>query len=350
MIVLIPAFEPDHALVDLIEELDPRWHVVVVDDGSGEGYTPIFTEAQLSGATVLTLPTNRGKGSALKTGYRYIQTTFPGEAVVCADSDGQHRPDDIAAVAAKVAEADDAMVLGVRQWTPTTGRVPLRSRIGNSVTSKLFGLATGHSLGDTQTGLRGYPAALLDWLDTVPGERFEYELNLLLGATGAGYRIEQVPIETVYLAGNASSHFRPIRDSARIYAPLLKFSASSALAAGIDFVGLLVLHALTGSLLASVVGARALSSGVNFLTNRNFVFETTASLSASAKRYFALVLAILAANYALMALLTGVGLGLVAAKILTEAALFLTSFTLQRRFVFAKQLAPRPTSGLALTR
>lgn len=331
MIVLIPAYEPDHKLVDLLESLDPRFPVVVVDDGSGPGYTPIFTEAQLAGATVVTLLKNRGKGSALKAGFRYIKAHFPGHGVVCADSDGQHRPTDIAKVAARVAETDDAMVLGVRAWT---GKVPLRSKVGNVLTAKLFGLATGYSLGDTQTGLRGYPAELLDWLDTVPGDRFEYELNLLLQASPAGWRIEQVPIETVYLEGNASSHFRPIRDSIRIYAPLLKFSVSSAFAAAIDFVGVLGLHALTGSLLASVVGARAISSGINFLANRNFVFETKSSLRASAKKYFALVLAILAANYALMAVLTNAGLGLVISKIITEATLFLASFTLQQRVVF----------------
>lgn len=334
MIVLIPSYQPDHQLVRLVEDLDPSWPVVIVDDGSGVGYAPLFTEAQLLGATVITLPRNRGKGSALKAGFRYIREHFPNEPVVCADSDGQHRPADIAKVATKVAQANDAMVLGVREFT---GNVPLRSRFGNAVTAKLFGISTGVALRDTQTGLRGYPPNLLGWLDTVQGDRFEYELNLLLQASGAGFRIEQVGIETVYLDENESSHFRPIRDSARIYAPLLKFSASSVMAAGVDFVALLGLNWLTGSLFASVVGARALSSSMNFLANRNFVFESRSSIWASAKKYFALVLVILAANYALMAMLTGVGLGIVAAKVITEATLFAASFVAQRKFVFRDQ-------------
>lgn len=346
MIVLIPSYQPNHQLVRLIEDLDPSWPVVIVDDGSGPAYTPFFTEAQLHGATVIRLPRNRGKGSALKTGFRYIREHFPDEPVVCADSDGQHRPADIAKVAAKVAESDTAMVLGVREFT---GKVPLRSKLGNSVTAKLFGLATGTALSDTQTGLRGYPPQLLGWLDTVSGDRFEYELNLLLQAASAGYSIEQVGIETVYLNENESSHFRPIRDSARIYAPLLKFSASSAAAAVIDFGGLFLLHALTGNLLFSVVGARVVSSGINFLANRNFVFESRSSMWASAKKYFALVLVILVANYALMAALTHIGVGLVVAKCVTEAALFLGSFVAQRKFVFADKHAKESKSELRET-
>lgn len=343
MIVLIPSYQPTHEIVRLIEDLDPEWRVVVVDDGSGPAYAPFFTEAQLCGATVITLPRNRGKGSALKTGFRWIRQNLPPDVVVCADSDGQHRPDDIGRVGERASGLDQAMVLGVRTFT---GDVPLRSRFGNAVTARLFGLATGHALADTQTGLRAYPPDVLGWLDTVPGDRFEYELNLLLQASGAGIAIEQVPIETVYLNENASSHFRPVRDSARIYAPLLKFSASSALAAGIDFAGVVGLYALTGSLLASVVAARTVSSLVNFLANRNFVFETKASLLASAKKYFALVLAILAANYLLMAALTGIGLGIVLAKICTEVALFAVSYGVQRRYVFAgSRPKTRATAG-----
>lgn len=330
MIVLIPSYEPDERLAALITSLDPAWRVVVVDDGSGPDYGPMFLEANQAGATVLTQPSNRGKGAALKLGYEYIAAHFPGEDVVCADSDGQHRPDDIAAVAAAIPD-DHTMVLGVREFT---GRVPARSRIGNAVTAKLFSLTTGHAISDTQTGLRAYPAAMLPWLCSVPGDRFEYELNLLLRASGAGYGIKQVPIATIYLDENTSSHFRPVRDSIRIYAPLLKFSASSLAAAGVDFGALFALNAITGSLLASVVGARVLSSAVNFATNRSLVFDSNRPLRETATRYFGLVVAILAANYALLAGLTGVGLALFWAKLLTEVTLFVISYTVQQRVVF----------------
>ena len=71
--------------------------------------------------------------------------------------------------------------------------------------------STGERIPDTQTGLRGYPAAMIPWLRSVRGDRYEYELNLLLEARNAGYAICSVEIDTVYLNHNSGSHFRPWR-------------------------------------------------------------------------------------------------------------------------------------------
>ena len=120
MIVLIPAYEPDHRLVGLVDELhDAGQRVVVVDDGSGPAYAAVFEAVRRRGGTVLTHPVNRGKGAALKTGFQYAG----GDDVVCADADGQHRVEDILRVAAQV-ERTGRTTLGVRQFT---GPVPLRS-------------------------------------------------------------------------------------------------------------------------------------------------------------------------------------------------------------------------------
>ncbi|MDO5285577.1 MAG: glycosyltransferase family 2 protein [Actinomycetia bacterium] len=221
MIVLIPSYEPDHRLVRLLTELRqelPQAEVLVVDDGSGPRYRPVVAEAAAAGATVIAHDRNRGKGAALKTGLRWVTEHAPGSDVVCADSDGQHRPYDVARVAAAVRPG--TMVLGGRRFT---GRVPLRSRFGNTVTRHLFRLVTGTDVYDTQTGLRGYPYPLLEWLLRVPGERFEYELSALLAARGAGVEIVEVEIETVYEARH-SSHFRTVSDSWRVYAPMLAFA------------------------------------------------------------------------------------------------------------------------------
>jgi len=172
---------------------------------------------------VLSHGTNRGKGIALKTGFRHVAGTMPGHGVVCADADGQHSVADILRVCEQTA-ATGRMVLGVRRFE---GRMPLRSRVGNTVTQALFRAATGRPVRDTQSGLRGYPADLLDWLGAIPGERFDYEMNVLLYAARAGRPIDEITISTRYLADNASSHFGALTDSARIYLPLLRFAASS---------------------------------------------------------------------------------------------------------------------------
>lgn len=337
MIVLIPSYEPDERLVHLAEVLrdaDIATAVLVVDDGSGPAYAPVFDAVRELGCTVIGHEQNRGKGYALKRGFAFVQSQFPGHDVVCADCDGQHSVVDIARIAGEVARDRGAMVLGTRLFT---GAVPAASRFGNAATRVLFARATGNRVFDTQTGLRGYPASMLPWLQTVEGDRFEYELNVLLHGAGAGMAIHEVPIETIYIDGNESTHFRPIVDSARVYAPLAKFSMSSIAAFGIDMALLFALDAATGNLLLSVVGARAVSSVANFAMNRRLVFgdRRGGSLTRSAAKYFGLVGVVLTGNYALMALLhEQLGLPLLAAKLVTEAVLFTLSYQAQKRLVF----------------
>jgi glycosyltransferase involved in cell wall biosynthesis len=175
---------------------------------------------------VLRHEVNKGKGTALKTGFSHIAEAYPGEDVVCADADGQHSVADIRRVAEST-RSTGRITLGVRRFD---GDVPLRSRVGNTATRLLFRAATGHGVQDTQTGLRAYPGSLLSWLGSVPGDRFEYEMNALLHATRDGHPMEQVVVSTAYVQDNASSHFSPLSDSARIYLPLIRFAAASVLA------------------------------------------------------------------------------------------------------------------------
>ncbi|SDM25433.1 glycosyltransferase [Actinomyces ruminicola] len=336
LVVLIPAYRPDGRLpglvTDLVREL-PGCRVLVVDDGSGPEYAQVFRAASARGADVVGYGRNRGKGAALRTGLSRATELWPRADVVCADADGQHRPADIAAVARRV-HATGHMALGVRRFT---GPVPLRSRVGNGATALLFRLATGWRLGDTQTGLRGYPAGQTAWLADVPGERYEWELSVLLRAHDLGLEVEEVEIATVYEPGNASSHFRPLRDSARIYAPLLGFIGASLSAFVIDWIGVMVLHLLTGNLLASVVGARLVSGTANFFMNRRVFRAAPGTVCRTAVRYVALALALLAAGYVLLRVLTGIGVPLWLAKPLGDGLLYAVSYLVQRRAVFRER-------------
>lgn len=337
MIVLIPAYEPDRRLVDLVTALvaDSSVNgVVVVDDGSGPAYADVFADTRRAGAEIVAHPVNRGKGCALRTGFLHISAAHPGHTVVCADCDGQHRMDGIRAVAERIDRNGRTLVLGTRRFV---GRMPLASRVGNTLTRVLFARATGRRVFDTQTGLRGCPPGLLPWLLGIDGDRFEYELNVLLAASREGIPTLEVPVDTIYIDGNASTHFRPLVDSVRVYAPLVRFGASSISAFLLDFVLLFVLHHLTGNLLVSAVGARAVSSLFNFAVNRMVVFDGDRGRGpgASALRYYTLATIVLAANVSLLHLLRdGVRLPLVAAKIATELLLFMASYEVQRRFIF----------------
>ena len=336
MYVLIPAYQPDARLPRLILELhraDPSTKIVVVDDGSGQKFSDIFEASATAGAHVISYENNRGKGYALREGFTWIRDVAGdlSECVVTADADGQHTLNDIFRVGRTCTDTGTS-VLGVREFV---GHVPARSRIGNTATSALFWLATGWKLKDTQTGLRAFPVALLPELLEVQGDRYEYELRVLLHLAKFRHPVTQIPIETIYEAGNPTSHFRPLQDSARIWAPLLKFAASSGVATIIDYVLVLALNALTGALFFPVVVARMVSASVNFAMNRRVFEATGVPLRRSALRYAALAIAVVAGSYTMLAVLTGIGMPLWIAKIIADTTMYLVSYSAQSRYVFA---------------
>lgn len=346
MIILIPSYEPTGQLPALVEQLtqafadrdDRTSRVLVVDDGSGKDYAPLFARCSRAGADVIAHPENRGKGAALKTGLRRILEMHSGQAVVSADGDGQHTVADIFTLANLVAaerpERAETILLGCRDFT---GEVPLRSRFGNIVSRGLFRLAAGWPLSDTQTGLRGFPPETLRWLLAVRGDRFEYEQRMLLELRGAGLRAEEAPIGTVYLDDNSSSHFRPVLDSIRVLAPVLAFMLSSFFSFLVDVAALFIFDALTGMLTLSIVLARLVSSSVNFWINRRVVFMHRGREGAAkqAVSYALLAGILLLSNVVWMSYLTEVGVPLLLARIVTELVLFITSYRVQRRGVFA---------------
>ncbi len=336
MYVLIPAYQPDARLPRLILELhraDPSTKIVVVDDGSGQKFSDIFEASATAGAHVISYEHNRGKGYALREGFTWIRDVAGDspECVVTADADGQHTLNDIFRVGRRCTDTGKS-VLGVREFV---GHVPARSRIGNTATSALFWLATGWKLKDTQTGLRAFPVALLPALLEVQGDRYEYELRVLLHLAKFRHPVTQIPIETIYEAGNPTSHFHPLQDSARIWAPLLKFAASSGVATIIDYVLVLVLNALTGALFFPVIAARLVSASVNFAMNRRVFEATGVPLRRSALRYAALAVAVIAGSYTMLAVLTGIGMPLWIAKIIADTTMYLVSYSAQSRYVFA---------------
>lgn len=344
MIVVIPAYQPDEKLLKTVAELRQKtaYTLIVVDDGSSPDRQPIFDELEHD-VTVLHHEVNRGKGAAMKTAFAYIQKHFPGdEGIVTVDADGQHLVPDIVRVSEDWAAHPDALVLGSRRFT---GKVPFKSRAGNAITRLVFRASTGVRVFDTQTGLRAFAVSRVPMMLEMHGDRYEYEINVLLYATRNRVPIREVPIETVYIEDNASSHFHPVRDAWRIYKMILMFAASSLVAAVVDYVLVLLLKplfsyltavtapAVSAPLLAATAVARVVSSLCNYFINGKLVFEECSKRSIL--RYYLLVVAIYAVNYTLLVALDRI-LPLWLAKLIVEIVLYPASFYMQRRFVFAK--------------
>ena len=337
-IALIPAYEPTPKLVPLVRRLAlDGCQIVVVDDGSGEEYAGIF-KAAADFAHVISYSPNAGKGEALKRGYSYIRESGMEGIVVTLDSDGQHAIDDVARVVARAKENPGALTLGVRSFGAGT---PARSRMGNGITRLVYKTATGHDVSDTQTGLRAFGTELLGLMGDIEGERYEYEINVLMRCEEDGIDVVEMSIATIYEDGNKGSHFQTVRDSLLIYREIVKFVASSFVCFLIDYGLFGVLALLTGGLGAAVsvplsnVAARVVSATTNFAINRRYVFESEKSVFETAVRYFALAAVILAGNTAMLGLLVmGTGMNEFLAKIVTEISFFVVSYAAQRFWIF----------------
>ncbi len=339
-VILIPAYKPDMALIRLVEQLNKvnDLQVLVVDDGSGEAYAPIF--AKLAGMASFTgYEVNHGKGYALKHGFKTVSELFPDtKYVITADADGQHKIEDILSVR-EYLKNGERFVIGARRFT---GKVPFRSKFGNSITQFVFRFMAQTNVSDTQTGLRGFDVSLIDDLLSIPGARYEYETYMLLHFSEKGVKIAECPIATVYENNNESSHFNPIRDSFKIYRAIFSFSrpakfmVSSFFAFLLDTGILMAMLALNVNKPLSIGVAWLVSSVVNFLVNHYLVFRAKSGLISGCIKYYTLAIIVLGLkNYGLYMLLTELApIAELPGKVLAEVSFFILNYIAQKKLIF----------------
>ena len=359
--VLIPSLEPDERLPLYVDSLTEAGFglILVVNDGSGPEYDGIFQSiADREGCHVLRHDVNRGKGQALRTGIQYIRDHTDLDGVITADADGQHTAPDTLKLAERLTADQKELLLGSRDFSKNNPNIPGRSRFGNRCTSAVFAALYGHWLPDTQTGLRAVNRACFDDLLAITGDRFEYEMNMLIYC--ATHKIEFVilPIETIYLEENKSSHFHPLRDSWRIYKLLLgsffRYSAASVISFLVDYAVLSLLMfwvfkdkpdiTLLGipfsfkALVAAPI-ARLCSAPLNFWLNRSFVFRAGRDKGA-VKRYFILALGCLIVTTLLFGFLdhyVHANVLHILLKIVIDVTMYMVNYRIQRAWVFKEQ-------------
>ncbi len=338
-VALIPAYEPAEELLTLVKELKAKQlSILVVNDGSPIEYDDLFEKVK-EYAEVVSYRENQGKGNALKTGLTYIKENLKEtELIVTLDADGQHTVKDTLNVLKQANKNKNSLTLGCRSFGENT---PARSMFGNSVTRWIYRMFTGIRVTDTQTGLRAFPAGLIDYMLKVPGERFEYEMNVLLDCPKNKIPICEVPIETIYFDKNEHSHFRTFADSFLVYKPILLFALSSFCGFIIDYTLFNAFYFVFGLFAAafavpvSNVLARLISGTTNYFMNKKLIFKYPGGIKKTASQYFILALIILAGNTVLLSFLVdSLQVPAAYAKICTEVTFFVLSFLAQRFLIF----------------
>lgn len=357
-LIVIPALNPPLDLIQYIEKLRQSGleDILIVDDGSRSECGYIFEQLRdKQGCQILTHAKNLGKGRALKNAFNYFLTMPNVEeynGIVTADSDGQHRVEDVLSMVETISNYPDSLILGCRDFD--SENVPPKSKFGNKLTKLVFKLLYGRKITDTQTGLRGFPKAILHEMLEISGERFEYETKMLIHTFDNLVPIKEIRIETIYFDGNAETHFNPIKDSLRIYkvifASFFKYLLSSLSSFLVD-IGLFQLflwlslsvgiHRGALLILLSTILARIISSYFNFTMNKNFVFDGEKRIHKTIVKYYSLAAFQMLLSAAMVTVVWNMFSGSeTAIKIVVDTILFLASYQVQRRWVFREKELP----------
>jgi len=213
---VMPSYDdvPERSLVE--ELLDHVDGLVIVDDGSNPSVAGKLQQiATQSGAQLVRHHERRGKGAALRTGVAAALGRIPRpEALVFIDADGQHPPAAVPAFLAASSRAE--LVIGDR--FADLAAMPWQRRLANLVSQRVLELATGRPVRDTQSGMRLMRGRALDL--PFPGDGYEAESGQLKAALVDGLEVAWVPIPAIYRSERSS--FRPIQDSARVLAALIR--------------------------------------------------------------------------------------------------------------------------------
>lgn len=356
--IVIPALNPDERMVALVSDLKEHGfeNIIIVDDGSEIKNRDYFkTCKEEYNCRIIRHVINFGKGMALKSAFNHILDNRPDiMGTVTVDCDGQHVTEDIITCAKLVHEHPDHLILGCRQFDDKA--IPLRSRFGNKFTKHFIRLLCGINVSDTQTGLRGMSRTLIsEYFAQTKGERFEYEMNMLICARENHIPITEFPIQTIYLENNESSHFNPFVDSIRIYKVFIKFMLSSFSSFIID----IALFYILGAILRPIVGDKAEvsfwyfdisllillrnvlsrlgSSLYNFTINKKQVFHNESKDIWILIKYYILCICQLTLSTLLVTnALTFIPSSTIR-KCIIDTILFMVSFQIQREWVFSSK-------------
>lgn len=294
--ILIPAFNPDSKLLDLLVELNKKSRFyrlkvqpqfLVIDDGSSkeESKQVLDKIEEARSAHVIIHKKNFGKGVAIKTGIAFFKDKGI-DSIVTVDSDGQHDPEDILNVLS-VSLENNEFVLGIRLFN--NENIPLKSKIGNSLSSFLFYCFTNKRIKDTQTGLRVIPKKFFEKLLETKGSRYEYEFNVLIQLARLRIPVLTCPIKTIYFENNRKTSFRPIFDSILVYSIFFRYTV---VALSVSIIDLGLIYAITEKYPSSYsfLLIRGITAHLYFYIMKRYVFNSQGKLFSQLSMYYIVIL------------------------------------------------------------
>ena len=201
IVALIPAYNAEAFVADVIRRARVHVPVLAINDGSTDG-----TLAQLrdSGATVIDQQPNQGKGAVLKRGFR-AALEQGAAAVITLDADGQHDPSEIPLFVDRFRQTDADLIIGERDYA----QMPLVRRVSNTIGRRAFSWAVGRRIRDNQSGYRLLSRRLMEAMLGSAESSYEFEMDMIVVCVKRGWRIEGVPIRTIY--GDETSNIKPMQ-------------------------------------------------------------------------------------------------------------------------------------------
>jgi glycosyltransferase involved in cell wall biosynthesis len=210
VVAIIPALNAERTVPRVIEaarqQIEP---VVVIDDGSRDRTGDV---ARAAGATVLRHDVNRGKGAALKTGFRWARENGY-DGVITLDADGQHLASEIPKFLRQRQTGGEDLIIGGRAHL--FGQMLPRRRNANRFSAWCIAKCSGVPITDSQSGFRFYSGRLIDGIQ-LRTDGFDMESEVIVRAGRGGFRIVTIPIELGFVDGLSTSHYKPLKDTLRI--------------------------------------------------------------------------------------------------------------------------------------
>ena len=245
--VLLPAYKEEVSIASVILlSLQYADEVIVIDDGSSDRTSEV---SRLAGATVLSHTTNKGKGAALKTGFKYAQDY---DIIVTIDADGQHNPSEIPDVIKPIMEDRADIVNGSRYIAGKDTTTPTYRRVGQTVLDNATYLASGVKLTDTQSGFRAFSSKSIEYFNFDPNG-FGIESDMLIEASVNKLRIVEVEITVRYDVNTTTDNpivqgfsvLMRILELMRFNRPLYFYGISGSI---VLFLGILIILTVKASL------------------------------------------------------------------------------------------------------